>query len=130
MHKDHWIIAIRQLKKGNMHIYYNVLEDMFGENCKLTWQQVQNLEKEKQMEIFIKLKNEVIKDKSKYSINKLGNAIHRSRSGAGGAAITKFTCNFCSSIEAWENTATPGICYKCARKMAENIVLNEMSIEK
>lgn len=126
--KDFYIDIIAQKKKEDMDIYNKLLQDTFGKI--LSWKEVQELDRDKQIHLMCELKDRIIKHQSKYDIRKLARAIQNSRSGAGGCAMTEFECAFCEEKEIWDNTAVPKICKKCAEKMAENIVLYNMNLEK
>jgi len=126
--KNFYINSIAHKKKGNMDIYNKLLQDIFGRV--LSWKEVQELDSEKQIHLMCELEDRITKQQSKYDIQKLARAIQYSRSGAGGCAMTEFECAFCGQKEWWGNTAVPKICKKCAEKMAENIVLCNMTIEK
>lgn len=126
--KDFYIIAIAKKKKGNMEIYNNLLQDTFG--VVLSWKEVQELDRYEQMRLMIELSNLIKLKESKLDIEKLTKAIQFSRSGVGFCVMTEFVCVFCGEKETWGNSATPNICGCCAEKMAENIILNGMDIEK
>lgn len=111
-----------------MEIYNKLLEDTFGR--KLSWNEVKNLDSDNQIHLMVELGKRIKISQSKYDINKLTSAIQHSRSGAGGCAMTEYKCVFCGEKEWWGNTAVPGICKKCAEKMAKVIVLSNFDIEK
>jgi hypothetical protein len=125
---DFYIIGIQAKKKGNMDIYNKLLNDMFGKV--LSWSEVKELSRDNQMKLMLELKRRIQINESKYDIKKLTRAIQNSRSGIGGSAITQFECAFCGEKESWGSTAVPRICKNCAEKMATNIVLYNMNIEK
>lgn len=126
--EDFYIKRIAQKKKGNTLIYEQTLVDLFGK--KLTWEEVKQLEREQQMNFCIDLENRTIIYKSKYDIKKLARAIQHSRSGAGLCAMTEFECVFCGKKEWWGNTNVPNICCNCSEKMATEMVLSGLKIEK
>lgn len=125
---DFYIIRIQQKKKGNMKIYDQTLVDLF--NRPITWSEVKDLDRDEQMKLCIELERRIKIHESKYDINNLARAIQHSRSGWGCCSMTDFQCSFCGKVETWVNTNTPSICYECAEKMATNIVLYGMKIEK
>lgn len=76
------------------------------------------------------LEDRILLSKSPIDPKKLAKAIQFSRSGAGGCAMTEFTCHFCGEKEWWGNTAVPNICRTCAEKMALSIAKYQPNIFK
>lgn len=109
-------------------LYLQVLDEMFGKE--ITWDELINLDRYTKMKIAYELDSKITISKSKYSVERLAYAIQHSRSGLGGSAMTMFKCGLCGEEELWTNTAVPNICKGCAEKMARNIVLSKIKIEK
>lgn len=125
---DWYIMRLESKKRGNMDIYKKTLRDMFDKE--LSWNEVKELSREDQMKLTFELDRNIKIAKSPLDISKLARTIQRSRSGAGGCALTEFECSFCGEKEVWSNTNTPNICRKCSTDMATSIVLMEADIFK
>lgn len=125
---DYFTIKLEELFKHNRSQYNSVCtrELKYIPNK----DQIVSLNKETQSNLYIKILEEIRFEKSPYDLKKLTRAIQNSRSGMGGASMTKYECNFCGSIETWGNTATPGICSKCAEKMAKNLIQHNSNFMK
>lgn len=78
------------------------------------------------------VKNHLSKEKSAYSIEKLGIAIsHGSCKGdAGLCVLTKFKCKICEEEKMNGNSNIPSICFDCGKEIAERIILRNERIEK
>ena len=126
--KDFYISRIEQKKKGNMEVYNEVLLEMFGEV--IPWSKVKEQDSDKQISIMCSLERRILLKKSPIDVKKMAKAIQNSRSGAGGCAMTGFTCSLCGNEETWTNTATPKICRGCATEMAQQIAMYHHDILK
>lgn len=80
--------------------------------------------------IYYKLKELVTIEKSPYDIESLAYAIQISQSGIGGAALTKSKCHKCNEVEYWGNTNTPLVCNNCSLKMAREIIVRGINLNK
>nr|WP_156736298.1 hypothetical protein [Mycobacterium sp. E3298] len=119
---DTWFLdSIKHKKRGHKDAYIETLKEVFG--SEMSWEELSAQESNKHIEVMCLLEEKIKLKQSPIDVKKMAYAIQHSRSGIGGAAITKYICAFCGVEEMWSNTATPKICLKCATKMAKNIAM-------
>lgn len=106
-------------KRKYPSIYKELQREIFGKE--LNWNQMQEQERDNLRHLLIELENRALLMESPIDPEKLARAIQYSRSGIGGAAMTRYECKLCGTEEVWTNTAVPGICKGCATKMALHI---------
>lgn len=110
-------------QEKNNELFNKCLNDVYGKdefdlNEKVDIEKLNFKDKEAGLYYLLKTSFKI----KEYNIKKLAKSIQNSRSGIGGAAITKYECKFCGKEEIWANTATPGICSECAEEMARRMV--------
>lgn len=126
--KHFYLDRIKAKKRSYGSIYKALIVETFGKELK--WEEVENQESDVLVKLMCELEDRILLSKSPIDPKKMAKAIQFSRSGAGGCAMTEFTCLFCGEKEWWGNTAVPKICRICAEKMALSISKYQPNIFK
>ncbi|WCF11530.1 hypothetical protein NDS46_31730 (plasmid) [Paenibacillus thiaminolyticus] len=117
--KNFYLNSIYGLKRKSPNIYKSLQREVFG--SELTWEKMRDQPEDKLRHMTVCLEERILLSVSPIDPEKLAKAIQHSRSGIGGTAMTRYSCKLCRGEDVWTNTATPGICKSCAKKMALNI---------
>lgn len=116
--KKSLIQELKQLKKGNIHLYNNIIENKYGK--KLSWKEIEDLPENDFWYINRKLRGLIALKKSIIDKEKLKNIIHQSFKNFNNLIIlVDYNCKLCGN-----KSDNPGICLDCANDMSEKIIFN------
>lgn len=98
----------------------------------MTLSQLEGLDMFELREILEMLNKEFKTSTSIYDVKKLTYAIQSSSISTVGKgslyAFTNYVCNICKASHKHQSSLTPTICRDCAKKIAENIISNEIDL--
>lgn len=129
MDNTYYIETLEKIKKQTEKFYTEKSIELF--NKVFSKEELISMPKDEIRDITIKMEVAYDLHCSPIDTEKLAYSIQCSRiSLVGGRAVTNFKCKLCGREENWSTTATPDICSKCAKNMAERMAVSTIKIFK